>query len=155
MNDQVPFLIYSILGIPLLLQYYSLGMNEDLNKLWTNNGQNYYRGPNKDLLINLHTVSLVLALICGLYVLYFLTYTTDKLNKPLIYSGLLFFIGWSLLWIPTLYSNVNKLVLFGVGLGALLLTIGVKDIGGLPLIACAFLFFHTFVIDFMIWSPLI
>lgn len=152
MNDKVPLLIYTILGLPLMAQYYSLTKTESIDKLWTNNNKNMYKGPNKDLFIGIHTISLILAFLSGVYLLYFLTYTDKKLNKLLIYSGLLLFIGWSLLWVPTLYTDINQIVLFGVGIGAFLTTIGLYDIGGPAFIAAAFLFIHTFFFDFLIWS---
>lgn len=152
MNDTLPLLIYTILGLPLMVQYYSLAKTENIDKLWTNNYTNIYEGPNKKLFINLHTISLILAFLSGLYLLYFLTYTNVKLNKLIIYSGLLLFVGWSLLWVPTLYTEINKIILLGVGIGAFLLSIGLYDVGGYPFIASLFLFFHTFFIDFLIWS---
>lgn len=150
MNDSLPLLIYTILGIPLLVQYYSLGSSESLDKLWTNNFTNIY--TTKKSFIDLHALSLLISLISGLYLLYFLTYTNKKLNKLIIYSGLLLFIGWSLLWVPTLYTKINQIVLLGVAIGAFLLTIGTYEVGGYALMASSFLFFHTFFLDFLIWS---
>ena len=100
-------------------------------------------------------------------------YDYQKEGKYFIYVSLLVLIGFSLLWIPSFYMENKRsgfltllpiLTLFLVGAGAGLLMASIAsefkpksasndDKGALA--SAVYLFFHTFVLDFIIWTGLI
>lgn len=165
--------IYASLGIPLLISYSLLAKETTagLNSLWTNNGSVQLNKP-------VYLLSIVLATIAGLYLMYYFSYGNSmrgmqdknilgmKYNtgKYLIYFSILLFIGFSLLWLPA-FKLTNKLitnsVLFVVGIGCAML-LAIIASGGttstddkIAIAAACYLTFHTIVLDGFMWTGII
>lgn len=148
-------IIYILLGLPLLIQYYNI---EKSNKLLTNNGSNLLKKYKN--MKNIYLCSILISAIAGLYLLNYFMNEIEYKNEEyhsMIYASLIILIGYSLLWIPTLYTKINKFVLFCVSIGPLLMIITLilngldRDIDKIALFMSIYLFFHTFFLDFLVW----
>jgi hypothetical protein len=170
-NDYTNLIIFITLGLPLLGSYASLKTNskKQLKSLWSNRGQN---NITKYGLANFFYISMFLAALSGIYLFYYLTWslsTDSKIfgykyendGKYFIYTALCILIGFSILWLPSFYYNNNnliKFVLFIVAIGAVLLMASISSIENpndqtkVAIASCAYMAFHTFVLDFIIWS---
>jgi len=155
-----------ILGSILIYSYYYLASKNEgaVEKLW---------GNIKGNVRNLYKISILLAGIGYIYMLYFLVFKVknnrELLNKILIFQVILIVI--SMLWMPITINYIqNKnaylksliiLIVFIVGIAALgnainiyKLDIPSKNRNGkiLALTGAGYLFFQTFVMDFLSWT---
>ena len=156
MNDTI--IISTILGIPLLLSYLSIFFKskKEQNDLWTNNGSNII----KNYLETIYKGLVLLAFICGIYMILFLISNAEytvKNKKINIFLSLLI-IG-SLLWLPTFYYFYSKIllrfILLFVAIMMIMLRIEVTKIfndNGFLYFAMDYLIIHTMIFDFLIWS---
>ena len=185
MNEQLVISeLFVFIGIPLLIQYFSVFFKkpEEINNLWSNNGSNII--TNKQWLKSLYKFSIILSVLAGLYIFGYLASDNYAYDYDTIFTGLLFLLFFSFLWLPSFYSGYKKLntfILLIVSLGALLIFIGIvskhgynnTSIDNVEQITegqitegqinhdvvfsfagffAFYLFFHTFVFDFVIWS---
>jgi hypothetical protein len=155
-----------ILGAILLFSYYYLASKNpgEIDKLW---------GNIKGDVRNLYKVSIILAGIGYVYMLYFLVFKVknnrELLNKILLFQIILIVI--SMLWMPiSLNYLTNKhvyskfliiFIVFIVGIAALgnavniyKLDVPSKNKTGkiMALTGAGYLFFQTFVMDFLSWT---
>lgn len=155
-----------ILGSILIYSYYYLASKNEgaVEKLW---------GNIKGNVRNLYKISILLAGIGYIYMLYFLVFKVknnrELLNKILIFQVILIVI--SMLWMPITINYIqNKnaylksliiLIVFIVGIAALGNAINIYklDIPSknrtekiLALTGAGYLFFQTFVMDFLSWT---
>jgi|SaaInlStandDraft_2_1057019.scaffolds.fasta_scaffold154410_1 hypothetical protein len=155
-----------VLGTILLYSYYYLGSNNSgvVEKLW---------GRIRGNLRNFYLFSMLVTLIGYLLMLYFLVFrvknNNELLNEILVFQIIVIVI--SMLWMPlSIKYLTNKniylkpiiiLVLFVVGIAALGNTLKVsklqvsnknKSFKNLAVAGAGYLFFHTFVLDFLGWN---
>ena len=180
-SDYTPLIIYMSLGIPIVTTYALIPQQSSkyIKDLWSNRGKNNTKGYEK-----IYTLSIILSAIAGLYMFYYLTWgnngkgmTTKKIfnknykneGKYHLYTALLVALGFSLLWIPAFNTKNNmltKLVLFFVSCGFILLmaTIAstwssgprtVTNEDKVALASATYLVFHTFVLDFILWTGIV
>ena len=166
-QDYTNLIIFATLGIPVLGTYSTLfnKNKSEIDKLWTNNGSNILRIRPK--MRYLYMISIFICMICSLYLIYYLTdeisnkkiFDQDYWNggRYTIYTALCLMVGFSILWVPFIKNwYICTGVLFIASLGAILLSI--KDIDDKDIVAIifsAYLAFHMFFLDFLIWTGLV
>ncbi len=177
-NNYVPLILYSILGLPLLVMY-GLIIPKDFPVLWSNNYFNNIKQRTKII----YMISMIISTISALYVLWYLTKNLNEFqetNKYLVIASLTIILGFSLLWLPSFYFNnqkLTKLILFIISISALVLfgtilresdlresDLRESDLRGSKkpyeenciIIGTSFyLFFHLFFFDFLLWTGII
>ena len=155
-----------VLGAILLFSYFYLGTQNKgvVEKLW---------GNIKGNIRTFYTVSIFVAAIGYLYMVYFLGFEVKNnnsiINKLLIHQIVI--IVFSMLWMPlsikylsnknTLLKILIILVLFIVGIAALANTITLRNLEvskklitkkNWAIAGSAYLFFQTFIMDFLSWN---
>jgi hypothetical protein len=157
------FLFIVIVGLILLYSYYHFLQKTTVDVLWGR-----IRGSYRSV----YYVSMLLAAIGFLFLLYYLYRKRDftETQVDTFYLWILVFITISIFWMPFTieYSLKNKtyiqytiyLVLFLVALAALmilhtLLQIKERELKQerqLAIVGTSYLFFHTFIMDFVLWT---
>lgn len=158
--------IFLVLGLILLITYsYIFRLNKtEYEALWTNNGTN--KITNNNNLRTFNKISIFLATISGIFLLYYLTTTNINIfdlntedSNYTINTILLILIGFSILWIPSFYINFinTKFILFMVALASIILFISLltihrkNNIDNIAIVASFIIMFQTFVMDLILW----
>ena len=155
-----------ILGTLLLFSYFYIGSQQKkgtVEKLWGN-----IKGTSRTLTI----MSIFIAGILYLPIIYYLGFKTDGANKELLKQILKYqaiFIIVSMIWMPLSISyleNKNILTKFGIIMTLFVVAMSVlmfsykifkldtplNNLKIMALVGCAYLFFHTFFMDFIVWN---
>lgn len=127
--NEVILSLFIIFGMIILTRYFYIFLKARKNfnyysQIWTNQGKNKLIGT----LNTIYKFMIILSFIAGIYIVYYLVTDTSlntSLNTSLIYSGSVIFLVFSTFWALWPFK-ANKIVLFLVSVGVLLLLVGIS-----------------------------